>query len=544
MKAHKLFKKAVAGVLSLALALGIAPSVMSSSQAYAGTAATPDISVYADKTALTDDTFTPNEDGTAAHVGKIKFGQYTWYLLGGSGGTNADIFATENFGDDVKFHDGNLEFNPTTDSEPWSSVVYSGSKPTTVYPNNYGASNLRVALQGYETSGFNSVEQSMMNETTVETTDLRNKAADDETPMTYTTTDKLYAPAEGNGNFTIRGTTIDVNNKKLATSTYWTSGGTFWLRSPHYDNDSYALLGYVNQTCYVYAYYTYFPFGVRPAANLDMSSVLLASAAPVETTDKAKAVIDYDVMTLRLKATENTTVKKSEIGTVSVDTDADTITATKGTGSATLVVQGKDSENDWYYTKALSDDTTTISAANIGEGVDLANCKVWLEIKGSDNMVYAVNNEDVITEHTVKFVYNNASDDTTLQIPDASTLTEPTVTKAGYKLDGWYITEDFTGRAWNFDTDTVIADVTLYAKWTKTNSDNGGSDSDNDNNGNSNGNSDQNTDNNTTTTSTDTTTTSDDSAKTGDDTNVLGLLAILTLAGAGTGTVFVRRRHN
>ena len=37
---------------------------------------------------------------------------------------------------------------------------------------------------------------------------------------------------------------------------------------------------------------------------------------------------------------------------------------------------------------------------------------------------------------------------------------------------------------------------------------------------------------------------SDSSSKTGDDTNVFGLLALLSLAGAGAGTVFIRRRHS
>jgi len=40
----------------------------------------------------------------------------------------------------------------------------------------------------------------------------------------------------------------------------------------------------------------------------------------------------------------------------------------------------------------------------------------------------------------------------------------PSVSKTGYKLDGWYLDEAFTQK-WNFETDVVKGDMTLYAKW-------------------------------------------------------------------------------
>jgi uncharacterized repeat protein (TIGR02543 family) len=36
----------------------------------------------------------------------------------------------------------------------------------------------------------------------------------------------------------------------------------------------------------------------------------------------------------------------------------------------------------------------------------------------------------------------------------------------GYTLDGWYRNAAGTGDAWNFDTDTVTGNLTLYARWT------------------------------------------------------------------------------
>ena len=47
------------------------------------------------------------------------------------------------------------------------------------------------------------------------------------------------------------------------------------------------------------------------------------------------------------------------------------------------------------------------------------------------------------------------------------TLTKPTdPTRARFRFDGWF--KDAAGEtAWNFDTDTVTGDITLYAKWTQ-----------------------------------------------------------------------------
>ena len=44
--------------------------------------------------------------------------------------------------------------------------------------------------------------------------------------------------------------------------------------------------------------------------------------------------------------------------------------------------------------------------------------------------------------------------------------TQPQVEKTGYEVVGWYKDEKFaTGTRWNFATDTVTANITLYALW-------------------------------------------------------------------------------
>ncbi len=431
MKAHKLFKKAVAVVLALALALGIAPGAIGGSiKAYAESA-TPSVSAYATKAQLTDGTFKPNSDGTAANIGRIKFGDKAWYLLGGDG-TNVDVFAADDFGNAVFQDQSSNSFTP--DTEAWNSVDYgSVAKPDTVYTNNYGASDLRVALQTLASGDtFNAVEKGMMNETTVSTTDLKNMT-------TYTTKDKLYLASAGDGVYTTTGITIDVNGKKLNTYTVYKDGyntqnsNYFWLRSPC-NNNYFVVLGAI-PGIYVTGVSDTASAKVRPVANLDFSSVLFASAAPAAAQNTPKTNISSGTaMNLRLEAKDSdAAVTKGELGGVSVNTTDGTITATLGTGSATLVVQGNDGTSDWYYTKALSAATTTIRASDIANDVDLANCKVWLEKVGSDGMIYA-------TESPVEYTITTSVTNGTItpsgatQVEKGESLTVEYQANEGYTL--------------------------------------------------------------------------------------------------------------
>ena len=101
-----------------------------------------------------DDTFAPKADGTAVNYGKIVFGKNSsgasqeWYILGKDEGVSGDdntiIFAASPIATDQKFSLSTS--NKTYNYEAGTGYVDSADN-IEVYPNHYGASDLRVALQ-------------------------------------------------------------------------------------------------------------------------------------------------------------------------------------------------------------------------------------------------------------------------------------------------------------------------------------------------------------------------------------------------------------
>jgi uncharacterized repeat protein (TIGR02543 family) len=71
-----------------------------------------------------------------------------------------------------------------------------------------------------------------------------------------------------------------------------------------------------------------------------------------------------------------------------------------------------------------------------------------------------------INTYTVTFNSQGGSSVVSQTVDHGGKATEPTApTKTGYLFDGWY-EESECINLWDFDTDTVTSDVTLYAKWT------------------------------------------------------------------------------
>ena len=468
------FKKGMAFVLTFAMIAGLVPAMSGGAntvQAATGSGTEPSVTAYATKDQLMT-AFNPDSNGDATTIGKLVFGKNSssvaqeWHILGkdeGVSGDNTIIFAASPIATKQAFEDD--DSNKKTFASSFG--VYE-TNPSDVYPNHYGASDLRVALKNMatNTSYFTTAEQGLMNPTTVRTNDILNST-------TYTTTDKLYAlTADGTGS---PYTTIKAgsdNNTVLAESSYWRSGECFWLRSPSdYSSDNIAMLAYPGK--HVYGSIVRTKFAVQPASNLDLSSVLFASAATAASSDtKSEKITDSAAMTLRLDGTGK------DIGTVTYNTTTGDIKVVKGSTSQTvaLVVQGKDGTNDWYYSKQITGtETINVSAieaeSNTPASINLSACKIWLEIT-EDNVSYAVNAEKEIEKINTTYVTKEQLMNSFKPYSNGTAVNYGKLV-FGKKSDGttaqeWYILGKDTGVSGD---NTIIVAASPIARGQKFNSD-------------------------------------------------------------------------
>ena len=458
------FKKGMAFVLSLAMVAGLVPAMSGGAntvQAATGSGTEPSVTAYATKDQLMT-AFNPDSNGDATTIGKLVFGKNSssvaqeWYILGrdtGVSGDNTIIFAASPIARKQAFEDD--DSNKKTFASSFG--VYE-TNPSDVYQNHYGASDLRVALKNMatNTSYFTTAEQGLMNPTTVTTNDILNSTI-------YTTTDKLYALTADCAGFPY--TTIKVgsdNNTVLAESSYWRSGELFWLRSPSDldSSDNIAWVAYPGK--YVYGSIVSTKFAVQPASNLNLSSVLFASAATAASSDKAEArtIADGAAMTLRLDGTGK------DIGTATYNTTTGDIKAVKGTTSQTvaLVVQGNDGTNNWYYSKKITGtDVVNVSdivaESNTPASIDLSACKIWLEATDStENLTYAVN----ATETTIKIIHSVAITDIETPVSNTALDTEASCTTIGVSSTTPQITWTSSDITAGYNT-SYTASITLTA---------------------------------------------------------------------------------
>lgn len=459
-----IFKKGMAFVLSLAMVAGLVLAMSGGAntvQAATGSGTEPSVTAYATKDQLMT-AFNPDSNGDATTIGKLVFGKNSssvaqeWHILGkdeGVSGDNTIIFAASPIATKQAFEDD--DSNKKTFASSFG--VYE-TNPSDVYPNHYGASDLRVALKNMatNTSYFTTAEQGLMNPTTVRTNDILNST-------TYTTTDKLYAlTADGTGS---PYTTIKAgsdNNTVLAESSYWRSGELFWLRSPS-NHTGYNIAWGAYPGRYVYGSIVSAKlFAVQPASNLNLSSVFFASAATAASSDTAEArtIADGTAMTLRLDGTGK------DIGTATYNTTTGDIKAVKGTTSQTvaLVVQGNDGTNNWYYSKKITGtDVVNVSdivaESNTPASIDLSACKIWLEDTDStENLTYAVN----ATETTIKIIHSVAITDIETPVSNTALDTEASCTTIGVSSITPQITWTSSDTTAGYNT-SYTASITLTA---------------------------------------------------------------------------------
>ena len=471
-------KRILSIMLAICMVLTLVPAT---SFAAAGTSSTPSVSAYATKAQLMDDTFAPNSSGTAANIGKLVFGKKSdvvtpqeWYILGddsGMTGENTILFAASPMVTGQVFNPSrdnitiaNIPDNDTRYSLKESYDYTDNASPESVSSSHYGISSLRAALRNMETSNFTTAEQGMMNATTVTTQDELNRDGSSNIRY-YTTTDKLYALSAEK----LRDTTINAgshNQKVLARDSYWDGGDEyFWLRSPL--ESSVDVLKASTKYDILYGTVNDYNVGIRPALNIKLENVLFASSAVAApsasgTGDELLPIVygrinkesnaEPQAMTLRMDGSGKS------IGTVTYDSLNGEITARKSAedGTVALVVQGKDGSDDWYYSEVITEPKTVYastirSALNLSAAIDLSTCKIWLETKAEDGMIYAVNASQVIRKTYFTYADKDQLMDGTFA-PDANgNATDICKLAFGKNSSGqpqeWYVLKKDTGVA-------------------------------------------------------------------------------------------------
>ena len=369
--------KILSGLLVFGMVAGLVPAVPGGTvHAKAADVSEPGVTVYATKEQLMT-AFTPDASGTNTNVGKLLFGinasdtAQSWYILGkdkGVQGDNTIIFAaspiaTGKFNNEQKNKAYMKDYGTYADGDSAEECA----------ANHYGASNLRVTLQGMASNKdyFSDAEQTLMQATTVTTTDTKAK-------KDYTTTDKLYA-LEGVRDAIILKAGSD-NSVQLQRSVYW-SEDEFWLRSPYessylgsYD---YAANCTSTEEQKVKDKYVDETKAIRPATNLNLSNVLFASAVSVKSGRIEEA------MTLRLDG------KNKGIGTATYNALTKEIKVNRGDTADTvnLIVQYKSGGQETLYGCPIE---RSQDVKLPYEDVDLSKCKIWLETTDLDGLIYAV----------------------------------------------------------------------------------------------------------------------------------------------------------
>ena len=329
----------------------------------------------------TFDTNDQDEDGK--NPAKVYFGNndQQWWIAGSQDG-NLTLFAASPLAKDQPFKsssDQNKKYE-----EYWNCDYTStgGTAPTEVYPNHYGASPLRTTLKGLESSYFTGAEQGLMTVTKVYTNDIKNSSV-------YSTTNKLYlAYGDYNDNnnqyITVGANQAGNLNNGLRIDKYYWGNSAFWLRAtymPYFSYSSDALIA--NPDCCVSHDYVYDHYALVPAFELNLSSVIFASATPAASFDGSLTLQDTDgkgAFTLRYDATKF----DKNLGSALVSNNKSQVTLTNVPENTYLVVQNKDGAKARQITNEKE-----VSASTMG--VDsFANCKIWLETTDKENrMTYA-----------------------------------------------------------------------------------------------------------------------------------------------------------
>ena len=326
-----------------------------------------------------------NDNDGVKNPAKVYFGNNNqqWWIAGSQSNDSITFFSASSMRDDVQFESNYMD-NKTYDDK-WN-CTYPDREPAEVFPNHYGASYIRnVTLKEMEASFFTSSEQALINETTIYTDDTKNNSV-------YSTTDKLYlayGDQEDYNHITVgKNSANDLNDGLRIDPSYWGESvlELFWIRSPFVSNDdpndgSSVLTAWPSKNYPAFnGAQTSNVEKIRPAFELNSSTILFASAVPSATSTGNLTLQDTDgdgAFTLRYDAGKYS----KNLGSAVISYDGSKVILTDVPNGTYLVAQN----SNGAYAKQITNETE-VSAS--GMNLDnFANCKIWLETTDTANRI-------------------------------------------------------------------------------------------------------------------------------------------------------------
>ena len=326
-----------------------------------------------------------NDNDGVKNPAKVYFGNNNqqWWIAGSQSNDSITLFSASSMKDDGQFESNYMD-NKTYDDK-WN-CTYPNGEPAEVFPNHYGASYIRnVTLKEMEASFFTSSEQALINETTIYTDDTKNNSV-------YSTADKLYlayGDQEDYNHITVgKNSANDLNDGLRIDPSYWGESvlELFWIRSPFVSNDD---PNDGNDVLTAWPSKNYPAFNgaqtsnvekIRPAFELNSSTILFASAVPSATSTGNLTLQDTDgdgAFTLRYDASKYS----KNLGSAVISYDDSKVILTDVPNGTYLVAQN----SNGAYAKQITNETE-VSAS--GMNLDsFANCKIWLETTDTANRI-------------------------------------------------------------------------------------------------------------------------------------------------------------